>query len=314
MPSRLGRDAQHDLGHAGDPGRHRGHQHGATGSGAGRRARSSRPGRPGRWSSRTTMPSARRCSASAWSWARWKAAMPAGGRLERGAQPRGRWRRGRPPARLGGTRSVVERDAVEALGELADGVVAPGLRRRPGSPGPRRWAARRGLRAGEGGRAGRSRPRGDRVVAARPGRIYPRRVLRRLDLRGTGTDVRGRLPRPTGAGGAAHRRGPGAAGGRARPGATSPSASSPQRFDGAEIDELRVPPAELAAALDAIPAELRERPRGGRRQHHRLPRAPAPHRHRAPQRRHHGPRAPAARRPGGLLRARRTWRRSCPRS
>ena len=30
-----------------------------------------------------------------------------------------------------------------------------------------------------------------------------------------------------------------------------------ERFDGAKIDELRVPPAEVAAALDAIPADLR---------------------------------------------------------
>jgi histidinol dehydrogenase len=80
-------------------------------------------------------------------------------------------------------------------------------------------------------------------------------VLRRLDLRGVG-DVRGRLPRP--------------------PAQVEPPVDEVRalladvrargdealreltaRFDGAVIDELRVSPALVAAALDAIPRDLR---------------------------------------------------------
>jgi histidinol dehydrogenase len=83
-------------------------------------------------------------------------------------------------------------------------------------------------------------------------------VLRRLDLRGTGTDdLRRRLPRP--------------------PSQTEPPVDDvravlaevrergddalrdlTERFDGVRIDDLRVPPAEVAAALDTIPPEVRE--------------------------------------------------------
>jgi histidinol dehydrogenase len=83
-------------------------------------------------------------------------------------------------------------------------------------------------------------------------------VLRRLDLRGTGTDdLRRRLPRP--------------------PSQTEPPVDEvravlaevrehgdaalrdlTERFDGVRIDDLRVPSADVGAALDAVPAELRE--------------------------------------------------------
>jgi histidinol dehydrogenase len=83
-------------------------------------------------------------------------------------------------------------------------------------------------------------------------------VLRRLDLRGTGTDdLRRRLPRP--------------------PAQTEPPSDEvrallaevrehgdaalrtfAERFDGVSLDDLRVPPAEVAAALDRLPADLRE--------------------------------------------------------
>jgi histidinol dehydrogenase len=82
-------------------------------------------------------------------------------------------------------------------------------------------------------------------------------MLKRLDLRGATGDLRTRLPRPHAA--------------------TEPPIAEVQalladvaergdaalrdataRFDGAAVDDLRVPPAELEAALAAIPAELRE--------------------------------------------------------
>ena len=83
-------------------------------------------------------------------------------------------------------------------------------------------------------------------------------VLRRLDLRGTGADdLRRRLPRPVAQteppidevrtvlaevradGDAALRR-------------------FAERFDGVVLDDLRVPEAEVRAALEAIPADLRQ--------------------------------------------------------
>lgn len=85
---------------------------------------------------------------------------------------------------------------------------------------------------------------------------YPRQVLNRLDLRGAGTDLRGRLPRP--------------------PAQVEPPIDEvralladvrqrgdlalrelTERFDGARLDELRVPDAEVRAALGAIDPELR---------------------------------------------------------
>ena len=81
-------------------------------------------------------------------------------------------------------------------------------------------------------------------------------MLRRLDLRGAGTDLRGRLPRPAAQVeppieevravlAEVQSRGDGAL------------RELTERFDRAEIDELRVPQAELDAALEATTPELR---------------------------------------------------------
>jgi histidinol dehydrogenase len=81
-------------------------------------------------------------------------------------------------------------------------------------------------------------------------------VLRRLDLRGAGLDLRGSLPRPT-----AQVEPPIEevrallADVRAR--GDEALRELTLKFDGASVDELRVPPAEVAAALEAIPADLR---------------------------------------------------------
>jgi histidinol dehydrogenase len=82
-------------------------------------------------------------------------------------------------------------------------------------------------------------------------------MLRRLDLRGVTGDLRTHLPRP-------------ALGGdepvaavrailadvRARGDAAVREYTA--RFDGVEVDDLRVPPADVAAALQAIPSDLRD--------------------------------------------------------
>jgi histidinol dehydrogenase len=81
-------------------------------------------------------------------------------------------------------------------------------------------------------------------------------VLRRLDLRGAGDDLRGRLPRPT-----AQVEPPieevraVLADVRARGDVALRELT--ERFDGARIDDLRVPDADVKAALDEIPADLR---------------------------------------------------------
>jgi histidinol dehydrogenase len=82
-------------------------------------------------------------------------------------------------------------------------------------------------------------------------------VLRRLDLRGSGTaDLRSRLPRP-----AAQVEPPvdevRAVLARVRGGGDTALRALIQRFDGVWVDELLVPPAAVAAALDRIPARLR---------------------------------------------------------
>jgi histidinol dehydrogenase len=82
-------------------------------------------------------------------------------------------------------------------------------------------------------------------------------VLRRLDLRGSGTaDLRSRLPRP-----AAHVEPPidevRAVLAEVRDGGDTALRSLIQRFDGVRVDDLRVPPADIAAALDRVPAGLR---------------------------------------------------------
>jgi histidinol dehydrogenase len=81
-------------------------------------------------------------------------------------------------------------------------------------------------------------------------------VLRRLDLRGTGTDGRGRLPRPK-----VQVEPPIdevralLADVRARGDVALRELTA--RFDGAEVDDLRVPQEAVAAAVDAIPTDLR---------------------------------------------------------
>jgi histidinol dehydrogenase len=82
-------------------------------------------------------------------------------------------------------------------------------------------------------------------------------VLRRLDLRGSGTaDLRSRLPRP-----AAQVEPPvdevRAVLADVRNGGDAALRALIQRFDGVRVDELRVPRSDVAAALDRIPARLR---------------------------------------------------------
>lgn len=83
-------------------------------------------------------------------------------------------------------------------------------------------------------------------------------MLRRLDLRGTGADdLRRRLPRP-----AAQTEPPidevRALLAEVREHGDAAVRSFAERFDSVQLDDLRVPPAEVAAALDDIPADLRE--------------------------------------------------------
>ena len=83
-------------------------------------------------------------------------------------------------------------------------------------------------------------------------------VLRRLDLRETGTDdLRRRLPRP-----AAQTEPPidevRSLLAEVREHGDAAVRSFAARFDGVQLDELRVPQDEVAAALDEIPAELRD--------------------------------------------------------
>jgi histidinol dehydrogenase len=82
-------------------------------------------------------------------------------------------------------------------------------------------------------------------------------VLRRLDLRGSGTaDLRSRLPRP-----AVQVEPPvdevRAVLAQVRDGGDAALRALVQRFDGVRVDELRVPSTEVAAALGRIPARLR---------------------------------------------------------
>jgi histidinol dehydrogenase len=83
-------------------------------------------------------------------------------------------------------------------------------------------------------------------------------VLHRLDLRGTGADdLRRRLPRPV-----AQTEPPvdevRALLAEVREHGDRAVRSFAERFDGVVLDDLQVPPAEVAAALDDIPPELRE--------------------------------------------------------
>lgn len=81
-------------------------------------------------------------------------------------------------------------------------------------------------------------------------------MLARLDLRGLGLDVAGLLPRPPAPGG-----GPVAAVrevlAAVRTRGDAAVRELTKRFDGVALDELRVPAAALAAALAALPADLR---------------------------------------------------------
>jgi len=87
-------------------------------------------------------------------------------------------------------------------------------------------------------------------------RYAPSLVLRRLDLRGAGLDLRDRLPRPSPVGD-----GPIAAvqailaDVRAR--GDEAVRECTERFDGVHLDDLRVAPGELHAALERIPDDLR---------------------------------------------------------
>lgn len=83
-------------------------------------------------------------------------------------------------------------------------------------------------------------------------------MLRRLDLRGTGTgDLRRRLPRP-----AAQTEPPidevRAVLAEVRDHGDAALRVFAERFDGVRLDDLRVPDDEVAAALDRIPADLRD--------------------------------------------------------
>jgi histidinol dehydrogenase len=81
-------------------------------------------------------------------------------------------------------------------------------------------------------------------------------VLRRLDLRGAGADLTGRLPRP-----AAQVEPPieevQAILAEVRAGGDEALRRLTERFDGVALDALRVPDGEVRAALDAVPADLR---------------------------------------------------------
>lgn len=81
-------------------------------------------------------------------------------------------------------------------------------------------------------------------------------MLNRLDLRGAGNDLRGKLPRPAQAA-----EGPVAAVkeilAAVREGGDEAVRDLTERFDGVRPAALRVPPADIAAALEAIDPELR---------------------------------------------------------
>jgi histidinol dehydrogenase len=88
-------------------------------------------------------------------------------------------------------------------------------------------------------------------------RRYDRPVLTRLDLRGaTGPGLRSRLPRPD-QGGAAPVDAVREILAEVRKRGDAAVREYTERFDRVVVDELRVPAAEITAALDAIPAPLR---------------------------------------------------------
>ncbi|HEX5365449.1 MAG TPA: histidinol dehydrogenase [Acidimicrobiales bacterium] len=82
-------------------------------------------------------------------------------------------------------------------------------------------------------------------------------MLRRLDLRGAGlADLRRRLPRPPSHAGATDGR-VRAVLDEVRAGGDAALRRFAEQFDGVVLDDLAVPPAEVAAALDEIPVDLR---------------------------------------------------------
>jgi histidinol dehydrogenase len=96
-------------------------------------------------------------------------------------------------------------------------------------------------------------------ASSRVGRTRPRPVLTRLDLRGVTGDLRAVLPAPAIADDEAG--GPTAAVRsilhRVRSKGDDALRDLTWQFDGVAVDELRVPDDEIAAALEAIPADLR---------------------------------------------------------
>jgi histidinol dehydrogenase len=102
-------------------------------------------------------------------------------------------------------------------------------------------------------------------------------LLTRLDLRGYAGEAESRLPRPRGIG-----QGPVDAVreilGRVRAGGDAAVMELTERFDGVRPPSLRVPPAEVAAALEAVPAGLGAAYRAAHRAvvaYHRAQRRPA---------------------------------------
>ena len=82
-------------------------------------------------------------------------------------------------------------------------------------------------------------------------------MLTRLDLRGAGDDLAARLPRPS-MGEAAPVEAVREILAEVRKRGDAAVREYTERFDGVRIDDLRVPDEEIRAAVDAIPATLRE--------------------------------------------------------
>src|SRR5205823_11646513 len=82
-------------------------------------------------------------------------------------------------------------------------------------------------------------------------------MLTRLDLRGAGDDLASRLPRPS-MGEAAPVEAVREILAEVRKRGDAAVREYTERFDGVRIDDLRVPDEEIRAAVDAIPATLRE--------------------------------------------------------
>ncbi len=99
-------------------------------------------------------------------------------------------------------------------------------------------------------------PRGSTGFGVFGKRLYPRQVLRRLDLRGVEGDLRARLPRP-----AVQTEPPieevRAVLAEVRERGDAALRDLTERFDGVRIDELRVPDIEVKGALEEIPPDLR---------------------------------------------------------